>query len=279
MRNLGRMRPPPPVPSGPARPGAEWSAPQWPSVGVHPPPVTPLRPPPPPHPTSPVGIALGALVFTALPLVLTRVFAEQLNDLPLPFALYVVALVLVSYGPAMLWWWYASGALGTGHRRNDVGLIVRVRDLGWGPLTWLACFIAEAIVGSLVVSLGIPFTSNTEGIADGRSDVGYIVTMVVLAVVVAPIAEEIVFRGMVMRGLLSKVSAPVAIGVQGMLFGLAHADPEWGTGNVGLVIVLSVVGVVFGMTAYLCRRITPAIIAHAILNALALGVALSGLTR
>ncbi|MFZ9630196.1 MAG: CPBP family intramembrane glutamic endopeptidase [Ilumatobacteraceae bacterium] len=221
-------------------------------------------------------MAVGALAFTALPLVLTRVFESALRRVSLPLPLYVALLVVISYGPALAWWWYASGALGTGHRRNDVGLIMRRRDLGWGPLTWLVCFLSMAVVGSLVVTVGIPFTSNTQGIADGRSDTEYLVAMVVLAVVVAPVAEEIVFRGMVLRGLLSRWPAPAAIAAQAVLFGTAHLDPAWGAGNVGLIIVLSVAGAVFGTTAYLCRRIAPSIIAHAILNALAIAAALAG---
>ena len=51
-----------------------------------------------------------------------------------------------------------------------------------------------------------------------------------------------------------------------MLFGVAHVDPVRGTGNIGLVLVLSGVGAAFGGGAYLLRRIGPTIVAHAIFN-------------
>ena len=101
-------------------------------------------------------------------------------------------------------------------------------------------------------------------------------SLLVLAVVAAPIAEEIVFRGVVLRGLLSRYGAVVAVGVQGVLFGLAHFDPIRGAGNIGLILVLGSVGCVLGGAAFLIRRIVPTMIAHAILNGIAMALALTG---
>ena len=101
----------------------------------------------------------------------------------------------------------------------------------------------------------IPFTSNIREVSDLHTDRGYVVSLLVLAVVAAPICEEIVFRGVMLRGLLSRNGAVVAVGVQGVLFGLAHFDPIRGTGNIGLILVLASVGCVLGGAAYLIRRI------------------------
>ena len=74
-----------------------------------------------------------------------------------------------------------------------------------------------------------------------------------------------------------RATAPSSpIGVQGALFGLAHFDPVRGTGNIGLILVLGSVGCVLGGAAYLFRRIPPTMIAHAILNGIAMAIALSG---
>ena len=134
----------------------------------------------------------------------------------------------------------------------------------------------EIAVGLIVVVLKIPFTSNVRNVSDFHVDRGYVVSLLVLAVVAAPICEEIVFRGVVMRGLLSRNGAVVAVGVQGVLFGLAHFDPVRGTGNIGLILVLGSVGCVLGGAAFLIRRLAPTMIAHAILNAIAMAIALTG---
>jgi membrane protease YdiL (CAAX protease family) len=66
-----------------------------------------------------------------------------------------------------------------------------------------------------------------------------------------------------------------AVTVQGLVFGLAHVDPGRGSGNVGLVLILSTVGIVFGAAAYLIGRIGPTVVAHAILNAIVMIVVLT----
>ena len=143
-------------------------------------------------------------------------------------------------------------------------------------MTWVACVMAEIAIGVIVVALKIPFTSNVKDVSDLHGDRGYIISLLVLAVVAAPIAEEIVFRGVVLRGLLSRNSVVFAVGLQALLFGMAHFDPARGMGNIGLIMVLSGVGAVLGGAAYLVRRLAPTMIAHAILNGVAMAIALSG---
>ena len=91
----------------------------------------------------------------------------------------------------------------------------------------------------------------------------------------APIVEEALFRGAVMRGLLSRMAAVLAIGIQAVLFGLAHFDPDFGRESIGLIIALSVAGVGLGLGSYLLRRLGPVIIAHAVMNAVAITVYLN----
>ncbi len=127
-----------------------------------------------------------------------------------------------------------------------------------------------------MIGLDVPFSSNTEQIGELSTDRRYAVAIVVAAVVAAPIVEEVVFRGLLMRSLLSKWPAAIVIVVQGLLFGAAHIDPVRGVGNVGLAFVLSGVGIVFGGAAYLLRRVGPTVAAHAILNGVVMALVLSG---
>jgi membrane protease YdiL (CAAX protease family) len=136
--------------------------------------------------------------------------------------------------------------------------------------------LTQVFVGLIVTTLKIPFTSNVKEVSDLHNDRGYVVSLLVLAVVAAPICEEIVFRGVILRGFLSRHKPAVAIGLQGLLFGMAHFDPIRGTGNIGLILVLASVGCTLGAAAYLFRRLAPTMIAHAILNGIAMAIALSG---
>jgi membrane protease YdiL (CAAX protease family) len=233
-------------------------------------------PSPQPHPSLPIGAAWGAVVTLLVSVTASRYLLKAISGFEWPIAVYVAIVAVIGYLPALLWCWHASRRWGTGRFRADVGLSARWVDAGWGPVTWLACLMTQIVVGVLVVVLKIPFTSNIKQVSKLPADRGYVVSLLVLAVVAAPIAEEIVFRGVVLRGLLSRNGAVIAVGVQGVLFGLAHFDPIRGTGNIGLILVLSAVGCVLGGAAFLIRRIAPTMIAHAILNGLAMALALSG---
>lgn len=238
----------------------------------------PVAPPPPPFPTMPFRVAIGALLSMAVPLVVSRILLRSLADRDWPIAVYLVIAALLAYGPPVVFWIWASKKWGRGRPALDVGLLMRPVDLAWGPVTWIACFVTQIIVGIVVVALRVPFQSNTDGIAGNGDDRGYVIAMLILAVVVAPLVEEVIFRGMVLRGFLTRWKPPLAIALQGVLFGLAHVAPERGVRNVGLVIVLSSVGAVLGVSAYLARRLAPTIIGHAMLNALAMVIVLSGWT-
>ena len=71
-------------------------------------------------------------------------------------------------------------------------------------------------------------------------------TMMVMAVIMAPIFEEIVFRGIIQKGLINKGTKPVtAIAISAVIFGLVHGNP-WQFG--GAVLLGSVLGFVYYKT-------------------------------
>ncbi len=233
-------------------------------------------PPPPPHPRLPLAMACGALAVIFASLVASRFVLQALADFEWPIPVYVVIAGLAGYGPVLVFCWWASRTMGSGSLRADAGLYARRGDWGWGPLTWLCCLAAQIVLGIVVVTTGIPFTSNTEAVDGPGATRGYVIALLVLAVVAAPVVEEIVFRGVVLRGLLERMGALPAVALQAVVFGAAHYDPARGAGNIGLLIILSGVGFVLGGASYRFRRITPTIAAHAIINALAMALALSG---
>ena len=271
---------PPPPPSwlpDPQVPGAlrGWDGQAWsPHTAVAA--GTVARPAPQPFTPLPVPAALGALLALAVPLVASRWLLRGILHWNLPIALYIVILAVVVYAPSLWWWRLASRRYGTGRPAADVGLRFRPVDAGWGPVTWLACLAGQAVVAAIVLALKIPLVGNTESIRESRTVMAYVIPMVVMAVAIAPFVEEIVFRGLVLRGFAGVMPWGLAVTVQGVLFGLAHVDPQRGVGNIGLVMVLSAVGVMLGGSTYLLRRLDARVGAHAIINAIAMTVALSG---
>jgi CAAX protease family protein len=238
------------------------------------PPVPQLAPPAAPHPSLPVSAAAGAVGILIASLVAGRLLIAWLAEYEWPVVVYIAMLTVIGYGPSLWWCRYVSRRWGTGSLGADIGLRFRWSDIGWGPLVWFGALVTQIACAAIVLALDIPLTSNTEGIDDLDADRGYIIAVLVSAVIAAPLVEEMIFRGVVMRGLLSRIGPILTVGVQGVLFGAAHVGPERGVGNVGLALVLSGVGIAFGTAAFLLRRIGPTILAHAVFNGVVLVIVL-----
>ncbi len=84
-----------------------------------------------------------------------------------------------------------------------------------------------------------------------------------LLVLVAPLTEELLFRGLILRGLLRKYSVRTALVASAVLFTLLHANP-W------QVVTPMALGLVLGWWFVRTRSLTPCLAGHALLNALAL---------
>jgi membrane protease YdiL (CAAX protease family) len=227
--------------------------------------------------TLPIAAAIGAIAVLTTSLVTSKYLLDAVVDLGWPVAVYVLLLATVGYGPSVWWCWYASRRWATGRLGRDIGLAARWSDLGWGPVVWLGAIGAQLAAAALVIALGLPIASNTDAINEVDVDRTYVVSIVITAVIAAPLVEEMVFRGVVMRGLRSRLHLVAVVVVQGVLFGAAHVDPVRGSGNVGLVVVLSGVGIAFGVATALLHRLGPAIVAHALFNGVVLLVVLTGL--
>jgi membrane protease YdiL (CAAX protease family) len=115
-------------------------------------------------------------------------------------------------------------------------------------------------------ALGLAIGSNTDVIRDHTDKRSVYLALAASAVIAAPVVEELFFRGLLMRSVRSRMSTGATIVVQGLIFGAFHMDPSRGWGNIGLALVLGVVGMVLGLLARTFRRLGPDIGAHALLN-------------
>ena len=225
------------------------------------------------HPDLPMVTAVGALAVLVVSLVASKFVVDALVDRDWPLAAYVALAATIAYLPSVIWGMVVRRRWGAS-RLASIGFRFRWSDLGWGPLTWLAAMLVELLLMALVIAFDVPFESNVVGGGDVDPDRAYKISFAITAVVAAPLVEELIFRGVVLRGFLSRMGPVLAIALQGVLFGVAHIDPVRGNGNVGLALVLSGTGIAFGAAAYLLHRLGPTIIAHAIFNGVVLLVLL-----
>ena len=83
-------------------------------------------------------------------------------------------------------------------------------------------------------------------------------------VIAAPILEELIFRGVILDGLLKKYSPLKAIIISSILFGVIHLNP-W------QFISALIIGVFSGWVYYETKKLTLSILIHAVNNLLAFG--------
>lgn len=90
---------------------------------------------------------------------------------------------------------------------------------------------------------------------------------VVLTVVVAPVVEERLFRGLLLAGLRPRYGPVVAVLGQAAVYGLAHAWALRDASRPATVIGMIAVGAVFGWMANASEDLRPVIVAHAMFGA------------
>lgn len=101
----------------------------------------------------------------------------------------------------------------------------RWRDIGLAPLVFIACFISSAVVISILASLFPDVIDLTQKQAIGFQNVVQRYEMIaayVTLTILAPIAEELLFRGYLFGKVRKVVSAKVTIFLTALLFSSLH---------------------------------------------------------
>lgn len=134
----------------------------------------------------------------------------------------------------------------------------------WGTLLWVALFSLGTIIplSFLYEQLGIEMDENTQQIFTSlmKEPWGYVAVGIL-----APLAEEVVFRGAILRtllGIMSKKNHWVAIIISAALFGLAHF-------NAAQFINALLMGLLLGWMYYRTGSLVPGILLHWINNTMA----------
>lgn len=93
----------------------------------------------------------------------------------------------------------------------------------------------------------------------------------ILTVILAPILEEIIFRGMLFPAIRARYGVAAGVAISGLLFAIAHLDPI-------RIIVLTPMGIYLAIMYQKTRSIYPGIILHALWNFMVIMIAQAQLT-
>ncbi|WP_458862189.1 CPBP family intramembrane glutamic endopeptidase [Acidaminobacterium chupaoyuni] len=161
-----------------------------------------------------------------------------------------------------------------------VFLIARFRHLsfcglvecgGAVPTSVLGNAVLAGLLGNLFTSLFLdllPFSKKMmESYADasGALDTSMIAANLISVVLLAPIVEEVIFRGLAFSR-LSRVMAPgLAVVIQGVVFGVIHGTVIW-------AIYAATMGVLLGLVRWKTNSLKASIAMHMAFNAASLVV-------
>jgi membrane protease YdiL (CAAX protease family) len=173
-----------------------------------------------------------------------------------------VTLICVAVG-------VASGAgPGTAGVSTDLSLLGlrRFRSSAFG---WLALGLVSYYAAAAAYSVLITQPDQEDIARDLGLDAGVLaaIPVVALIVIVAPIAEEIFFRGMLFGGLRRRLATIPSAAISAIVFGALHA-----TTGIGAVPPLAIFGFMLALLYERTGSLVPGMIAHALNNALALAV-------
>ncbi len=270
----------------PALPGWAWNGTQWvwslPTAATSTAPVpTGRRPSPPPAP--------GRSVWTwtdCVPLLVLFLPAAYLGQLVVVVALHVVRvgqghpatisllLDIAAYGVDLALIWVFLG-LRRHARLADLGL-VRPR-LPWllAALPAVICaWMSEGVLGSIGRAL-LPASPQNQCISIQSDYRSALLFGLIGVAAVAPVVEEILFRGVVFGWLRGRMPVPAAAVVSAALFALAHLGwMEW-----SLILPVFGIGLVLAALYHHSRSLWPGIAVHSIINTTATLVILLGHTH
>jgi membrane protease YdiL (CAAX protease family) len=152
-----------------------------------------------------------------------------------------------------------------GARASQIGLAKGATggQLLTGILTGLGLIAVAQIVSLIQVALfGQHPEAVTEIIKSHHGVLDFLYDFASVCVI-APFAEELLFRGVIFAGLVQRMPLWVAAVLSGIIFGAAHGDP-WS------FVPLAVTGTGLGLLYYRTRSLWPNILAHGVFNAFAL---------
>lgn len=194
------------------------------------------------------GITNGAIALDAL---MTEDADALMTAIPQVYSVWAVSLGLFLSAAVMLWhliyWGYFS--FGKEPFRQVSGKVML--------LCIMLVFASMFVFNILAQELGLP-----DELAETMEQVSNNILGCISIAVLAPILEEVLFRGAIQGYLMRKYNPTVGIVVASLIFGLIHMNPIQ-------VFYAFFLGLIFGWIYYRTRSLMPVVIGHVLNNSLA----------
>lgn len=138
-------------------------------------------------------------------------------------------------------------------------------QVGWLLLASVAMILPVNLLGEWNLRVLPPPESFAQFVEDlTPTTAGEWILAAISVVVVVPVGEEIVFRGIMQQAARQGLTGPTAALLVGVLFGVLHFEP-W------FVLGLAAMGIAMGFAMEITGSLLGAIVVHMVYNAVALG--------
>jgi len=254
------------------------------------PPALPPLPPPPPLPPAPDGYAprpvigwgvgdifwgillylVGGVAASVVLIATGAIDIQKASDGSIgELSVWAIALSLMAGWIGFVGWpIVATYRKGQRSLAKDFGLEIRWIDVPWGLLGGVAAIAVSALGGLVwraITGENAPsngdFLPQHPGVAVG-------LVLWVLIALFTPIAEELFFRGLMLRAIGRRWSLPIAVVVSSLVFGTFHFEGGNGIPHaLFIVAVTASYGAVFALLVVRAGgRLGPSIVAHSCVN-------------
>jgi hypothetical protein len=180
----------------------------------------------------------------------------ELFTLLLQFTLVIILFVLIPF----LWYKIVNN-----YSLDNIKKTLRLKkerlDMSfvYGIITAAIMLAMVTGIGAILALLGFDL-ENAGNIQDIEQFFSMPATLILITV--QPVTEEIFYRGFLLEKIEKMSSSFAAIGITGILFGLAHLT----TGNIYPALLTGIAGVILATLVIKTKNLTAAIIAHILFN-------------
>jgi CAAX protease family protein len=185
----------------------------------------------------------------------------------------LIVLIVAQNFAIIGWLAVVARRKGTGSLRRDFGLTLRpARGSFFDDIPWFFAGIGLQIAALVPIGLlntVYGHTAKQDVVKTADLALGWQIPVIALAVVVlAPVTEELLFRGTLLRSLLRRMSPDAAVFVAAVAFGLVHILGDPTVGSLVALPAIVLLGVVSGYQAAKTGNLSRSILLHMGFNAL-----------
>lgn len=205
---------------------------------------------------------LMQIVLELVPKMIATQIGWKLPESGVMYQVFEVIRYLLMYGVVILIGYRGS------KRKEPGSKVLYFKATGVAvTLLIIIAFCFETVIEDAILHLLPPIPKRYEDVFKDVSTLSAF--SIILAVIVAPVCEEIIFRGIILEGFLKRFHAPAAIVLSSFLFGLMHL-------NIWQGVSAFTGGLLLGWIYHRSRSLLPCILLHALNNLLSVWLASRG---